>query len=480
MTRYCGATSLYCGAGCQAGFGQCGSVPPVAPGSTDCGPTGSNKQCPVGQCCSAEGYCGTDEDYCSDPENCQPDFGRCDSDTIPAGTSTINDPRPALGEITYDLDIFNCVEPHVVALTYDDGPYKYTNELLDVLKQFGFKATFFITGNNLGKGEIDRVEPYPTIVKRMIAEGHQVASHTWSHYVLSNLTHEKRVQQMVKNERAIANIIGKYPTYMRPPYSHCTAQSGCQDDMKALGYHRTYFDLDTTDYLNPAPGQIQNAKDIVKQALTVATNPDYLSIQHDLVEQSVSNLTSYYLGLIKTKGWRGVTVGECLQDPEQNWYRVPGTGQGAPVSTTSTMTSTITSKAPSTSTTAKPSTTSKASATSKTSSKVTVQSTSTSTSKIPSATTSNALTAAPSCLVHQGSFCGTIPAFTGHPACLTSLNSCNAQLKTCPAKAGNTAAGRSACSKYGNDCKNLQTYCGFCGSNCKSTNPRYKSFVLGQ
>ena len=274
---------------------------------------------------------------------------------------------------------------------------------------------------------------------------------------------------MVKNERAIANIIGKYPTYMRPPYSDCTAQSGCQADMKALGYHRVFFDLDTTDYLNPSPLQIQSAKDIVRQALTVATNPDYLAIQHDLVEQSVGNLTSYFLGLIKAKGWRGVTAGECLQDPEQNWYRVPGTGQGAPVS-------------PSATTSQRASTTSKATSTARpstTSAKPTVRATST-TSKKTSTTSSQPLTATPSCLVRQGNFCGTIPAFIGHPGCLTSLNSCNTQLKTCPAKAGNTAAGKSACSKYANDCQNLEKYCGFCGSNCKSTNPRYKSFVLGQ
>jgi peptidoglycan/xylan/chitin deacetylase (PgdA/CDA1 family) len=66
----------------------------------------------------------------------------------------------------------------VVALSYDDGPYIYTEQLLDTLKQYGFHATFFITGNNNGKGEIDITSPYPDLTERMIAEGHQVASHT--------------------------------------------------------------------------------------------------------------------------------------------------------------------------------------------------------------------------------------------------------------------------------------------------------------
>ena len=107
---------------------------------------------------------------------------------------------------------------------------------------------------------------------------------------------------MFKNERTISNIIGKYPTYMRPPYSECNATSGCQDDMQRLGYHRVLFDLDTQDYLHPLPSQIQGSKDIVRMKLREPNMTNWLSIQHDIVEQSVTNLTSYYLGLIKQRG----------------------------------------------------------------------------------------------------------------------------------------------------------------------------------
>lgn len=268
-----------------------------------------------------QGYCGTTREFCADPD-CQFQYGTCDSDTTPAGPSTLSNNRPLLGQVSYSSDIYDCTEENVVALTYDDGPYAYTSQVLDLLKQYGFHATFFVTGNNLGKGPIDTTAPYPDLLRRMVAEGHQVASHTWSHYSLDLITSDMRKQQMVKNERAIANIIGKYPTYMRPPYSQC-ATAGCQADLQALGYHRVYFDLDTTDYLNPLPSMIQNAKDVVRNALADQSRRDYLSIQHDIVEQSVSSLSPYYYNLIKSKGWKGVTVGECLQDPQQNWYRTP-------------------------------------------------------------------------------------------------------------------------------------------------------------
>jgi hypothetical protein len=52
---------------------------------------------------------------------------------------------------------------------------------------------------------------------------HQVASHTWSHPDLCNITSYQRKNEMWKNEMALRNIIGVIPTYMRPPYSDCTA-----------------------------------------------------------------------------------------------------------------------------------------------------------------------------------------------------------------------------------------------------------------
>ena len=86
-----------------------------------CGPSNGNAVCGGNQCCSVAGYCGTTPDFCSDPNNCQPGFGRCDSDTTPAGPSTTNAPRPLLGSLTYTDDIIDCIQPNVLALSYDDG-----------------------------------------------------------------------------------------------------------------------------------------------------------------------------------------------------------------------------------------------------------------------------------------------------------------------------------------------------------------------
>jgi peptidoglycan/xylan/chitin deacetylase (PgdA/CDA1 family) len=252
------------------------------------------------------------------------DYGSgCDANHVPNGDDTRNIPRPQLGNIEYGGEgIYPCVTPGTIAITYDDGPYIYTNQVLDQFASHNMKATFFITGINNGKGAIDDASTaWPAVISRMAAEGHQVASHTWSHQDLSKITKAQRIDQMVHNEMALRNIIQKFPTYMRPPYSSCSA--ACQADLKALGYVVTYFSLDTDDYNNLTPEKIQNAKNNFYNAVN-PSNPkqdEFLVIGHDIHPQTALNLTGYMLDMITAKGYKGVTVGECLGDPEKNWYR---------------------------------------------------------------------------------------------------------------------------------------------------------------
>lgn len=160
---------------------------------------------------------------------------------------------------------------------------------------------------------------------------------------------------MVKNEMAFANILGKFPTYMRPPYSSCTAASGCQDDLKELGYVVSYFNLDTDDYNNVTPDLIQNAKDRYFNAINPSnpTSDEFLAIAHDIHQQTALNLTGYMLDLLDKKGYKGVTMGECLGEPESNWYRA-GTDRVATSSAVPSSTRTATASASSSAPTSKP------------------------------------------------------------------------------------------------------------------------------
>ncbi|KAI6376071.1 hypothetical protein MCOR25_002886 [Pyricularia grisea] len=286
-----------------------------------CGPRVGS--CADGYCCSPAGWCGKDEAYCASPD-CQINYGTgCDGLQRPSGTDTSNIARPHLGKVAYGgLGIYDCVTQGDIALTFDDGPYKYTGDLLDIFKRYQMVATFFVTGNNIGKGMINnRSLPWAGYIERMIAEGHQVASHTWSHQNASELTDDQYTQQIVYNEIALADILGFFPTYMRPPYSICG--NNCQSLLSTLGYHVIYFDLDTEGYLHDTPAGAQIGKNIWDQAVGPA-NPatrSFLQIEHDLQYQSVYNLTEYFLKSIQAKGFRSVPVGVCLGDDPANWYR---------------------------------------------------------------------------------------------------------------------------------------------------------------
>jgi hypothetical protein len=157
--------------------------------------------------------------YCDAPA-CLFQWGpNCDANQTPGGANTASVPRPSLGQVPYGINIRKCTIAGKVALTFDDGPYIYTSDLLDLLKAKGVKATFFIVGNNGGKGQInDPKTGYPALIQRTYNEGHQIGSHTWSHQDLSTLTRQQRYDQVIKNEIAINDILGFFPTYLRPPY----------------------------------------------------------------------------------------------------------------------------------------------------------------------------------------------------------------------------------------------------------------------
>ncbi|KAK9790389.1 putative Chitin deacetylase [Seiridium cardinale] len=282
--------------------------------SGECGPD-------QGTC--AAGWCGTGIDYCEAPD-CQLDYGPgCDGNQKPSGVDTSSIVRTKLGEVEYGgVGIYDCVNEGDIAMTFDDGPWNYTSDLLDKLKTYGAKATFFIAGNNIGKGMINDPDlPWKAVIQRMAEEGHQVASHTWSHQNFSAISSTQAQNQMIWNEIALNDILGYIPTYMRPPFSIC--ERACQTMLSKLGYHIIYFDLDTEGYLNDDPNEIQNSKDIWDETIDGSDSCDnnYLHIEHDIHWQTVYNLTDYFLTSLFDNGYRSVTVGECLGDPPENWYR---------------------------------------------------------------------------------------------------------------------------------------------------------------
>lgn len=140
-------------------------------------------------------------------------------------------------DVAQNAAITNCTQPGMVALTYDDGPGPYTEELLDILEANDVKATFFVNGNN-NNGPITEAKGAAAI-KEVYANGHFIGSHTWSHADLATLSTEERRNEMDQLQDALGDLIGFTPTYMRPPYFSCP--SDCLQDMVDFGYSVVSF-----------------------------------------------------------------------------------------------------------------------------------------------------------------------------------------------------------------------------------------------
>ncbi|KAJ5653147.1 hypothetical protein N7490_000150 [Penicillium lividum] len=166
--------------------------------------------------------------------------------TVPAPTDHLDLTKRQMSPIPYGLIITHCNIPNTVALTFDDGPFIYTGQILDTLFKHGARATFFLNGVN--KGNIDS---FHELVQRTISEGHQLGSHTWGHLSLDTLSYAEILAQMTNLEDAFMRILGFYPAYMRAPYLMVTAD--VLKAMTALQYHIIGASIDTKDYENDHP-----------------------------------------------------------------------------------------------------------------------------------------------------------------------------------------------------------------------------------
>lgn len=98
---------------------------------------------------------------------------------------------------------------NMCAITFDDGPSQYTAQLLDSLQQEGIPATFFVLGK--------QVERHPELIMRMVREGHEVGSHSYSHANFRKIGPAAQFEELAQTSALLAEL-GARPLSFRPPY----------------------------------------------------------------------------------------------------------------------------------------------------------------------------------------------------------------------------------------------------------------------
>jgi cellulose synthase/poly-beta-1,6-N-acetylglucosamine synthase-like glycosyltransferase/peptidoglycan/xylan/chitin deacetylase (PgdA/CDA1 family) len=140
-------------------------------------------------------------------------------------------------------------QPHQVALTFDDGPDpKWTPRVLDILKAAKLKAAFFLVGAN--------AEKYPRLVRRIVAEGHEIGNHTYYHPNLALAWPEHVRLELNATQLLLETITGRSTTLFRPPYAADTSPSKITEltplqIAQDLGYLVVLENIDPQDWAQP-------------------------------------------------------------------------------------------------------------------------------------------------------------------------------------------------------------------------------------
>ena len=126
---------------------------------------------------------------------------------------------------------------NLCALTFDDGPSINTPHLLDMLEEYGIPATFFMLGS--------QAERHPDIVKRVIAEGHEVGNHSYSHPNLRVVSLARKEEELRRTDTILRNL-GASPQFMRPPYGSYDAST--EKVAASLGLSLMLWSMDSRDW----------------------------------------------------------------------------------------------------------------------------------------------------------------------------------------------------------------------------------------
>lgn len=193
-------------------------------------------------------------------------------------------------EITAELHI-DCSKESCVALTFDDGPSVYTNKLLDILKEYNVKATFFILGRS--------AKIQPDTIRRIIAEGHVVANHSWDHKDLSKLPVEAIKQQVNDTDNLIKKIANYEINIFRPPYGAYSKLVQDNVDKPII-----LWNIDPEDWKD---------KDavLVTERMSEATAGSIV-LAHDIYPSTIEAIPQVIENL-KQKGLKFVTINEMFE-----------------------------------------------------------------------------------------------------------------------------------------------------------------------
>jgi peptidoglycan-N-acetylglucosamine deacetylase len=189
-----------------------------------------------------------------------------------------------------------------ISLTFDDGPdLIYTPRILDILKKYQVKATFFLLGEN--------AEKYPEVVKRMVQEDHVVANHSYHHLNFQKLNNTQFHEQVQKTQAVLQKLTGYFPKLLRPPYGEINEkQLAWATDQ---GIYVIMWNVDSLDWKGLTAEQVMDN-------VLPCTYPGSIVLQHSTGRMAGSvKALDLMIPSFKKRGAQLVTVPKLLGIPKE-------------------------------------------------------------------------------------------------------------------------------------------------------------------
>ncbi len=203
--------------------------------------------------------------------------------------------KPSNPAIHFEENIKFDKEKPMLALTFDDGPGKHTERLLDIFEKNGGKGTFFVVGN--------LVENRKQTLKRISQSGHEIGGHSWNHMQLTKLSPEEIAEQISFTSKKITQITGVTPRLIRPPYG--SSNHAIEAVCKKQEIYLANWSVDTLDW------KYRDA-DTVYNAVMKGAEDGAIILCHDIHKTTVDAMQRAIPNLID-EGYQLVTVSQLIE-----------------------------------------------------------------------------------------------------------------------------------------------------------------------
>lgn len=200
-----------------------------------------------------------------------------------------------------DIETINYITPTInyidiskpmVALTFDDGPSTYTDEILETLEKYNSNATFFVLGN--------KIDDHSDTIMKMYKNGNEIGNHSYNHRWLTKLSKAEQIEQINKTQELVKKYTGFTPIYLRPTYG--SVNKSLRDN---VNLDIILWNIDTKDWKN------KNVNTIVNNALKDVKDGSII-LMHDTYERTSEAVKIIVPKLIEN-GYQLVTISELKE-----------------------------------------------------------------------------------------------------------------------------------------------------------------------